>query len=266
MNDKNKYDDKDLTEELGDGEFDSGRELKGFSSDEDELEFGSGKEKEGYLPNFTDEMEYSEVEREKSGFFSRLFSLPGISVGWLGLFLVVLVALFLFLPDASRSPDNKQIVALESRVKSLEDQFAQMSKPSEASNPETAGQPVMKETNDRFDALEKSLTANTDRLKNEIEALTAALAEVRAKPALEKTSAGRKPAVEKAASDKTPAKKAAGRKAAEPAKTKYHTVKAGENLYRIALKYGLKEAELLKLNNLAKNAIIVPGQKLRISK
>jgi LysM repeat protein len=261
MNDKSKYDDKDLTEELADEGFDSGNELKGFSGDEEELEFGSGKEKEGYLPDFTDEMEYSAVEREKTGFFSRLFSLPAISVGWLGLFLVVLAALFLFLPDVNRSPDNKQIVALDGRVKNLEAQLAQIPKPSEA-----PGLPVMKETNDRVDALEKSLAANTDQLKNEIEALKATLAEVRVKPVLEKPSAGRKPAVEKAAPNKAAAKKTAARQAAEPGKIKYHTVKAGENLFRIALNYGLKEVELLKLNKLAKNAIIVPGQKLRVSK
>ncbi len=250
MNDKNKYDDRDLTEELGDEGFDSGKELKGFSGDEDEMPFGSRKEKEGYLPDFTDEMEYPAMEREKGGFFSRLFSLPGISVGWLGLFLVVLAALFLFLPDANRSSDNKQIAALDGRVKILEDRLAQMPKPSEAPNPEAAGLPVMKETNDRLDALEKSLAANTDRLKNEIETLKAGLTETRVRPAAEKAAS----------------KKAAVRKAVKPAKIKYHTVKAGENLYRIAKKYGLKQTELLALNKLEKNAVIIPGQKLRVSR
>jgi hypothetical protein len=38
MNDKSKYDDKDMTEELGDEGFDSGKGLKGFSGEEDELD------------------------------------------------------------------------------------------------------------------------------------------------------------------------------------------------------------------------------------
>ncbi len=44
-------------------------------------------------------------------------------------------------------------------------------------------------------------------------------------------------------------------------KPKYHTVKKGENLYRIALKYNLSIYELKQYNNLSSNKIFV-GQKL----
>jgi LysM repeat protein len=266
MNDKNRYGDENMTEEPENEGFDSGKELKGFSGDEDELSFGSKKEKEGYLPDFTDEMEYSAMGREKSGFFSKLFSLPSISVGWLGLFLVVLVALFLFLPEANRTTGNEQVKALSDRMKNLEEQLAQMPKPSETPKTEAAGLSTMKETNDRIDALEKSLATATNQLKNEMEALKAAFGGVKSKPAVEKSTAGRKPVIEKPAPKNATAKKATDGKASEPAKIKYHMVKSGENLYRIALKYGLKEAELRKLNNMGKSAIIVPGQKLRVSK
>lgn len=46
--------------------------------------------------------------------------------------------------------------------------------------------------------------------------------------------------------------------------TAYHVVKEGENLYRIAVKYGISFNELCALNNLSNNAVIVPGQKLLI--
>lgn len=43
----------------------------------------------------------------------------------------------------------------------------------------------------------------------------------------------------------------------------YHTVKSGENLYRIALRYGVSQAAIKSANGLGSNAIRV-GQKLRI--
>lgn len=43
----------------------------------------------------------------------------------------------------------------------------------------------------------------------------------------------------------------------------YHTVKSGENLYRIAMRYGVSQAAIKSANGLSSNAIRV-GQKLRI--
>lgn len=44
----------------------------------------------------------------------------------------------------------------------------------------------------------------------------------------------------------------------------YHTVKAGENLYRISVKYNTTVDNILKLNNLKNADKIVEGQKLRV--
>ncbi|WP_261805825.1 SAG1386/EF1546 family surface-associated protein [Lapidilactobacillus luobeiensis] len=43
-----------------------------------------------------------------------------------------------------------------------------------------------------------------------------------------------------------------------------YTVKAGDNLYRIAINNGLTLDQLLQLNGLSSNSAIVPGQSLRI--
>jgi LysM repeat protein len=57
---------------------------------------------------------------------------------------------------------------------------------------------------------------------------------------------------------------------AEPATTEvesaavYHTVAAGENLYRISLKYNTTVDKILKLNNLKNADRIVEGQKIRV--
>jgi len=53
----------------------------------------------------------------------------------------------------------------------------------------------------------------------------------------------------------------------EPSKTSeavYHTVVAGENLYRISVKYNTTVDKILKLNNLKNADHIVEGQKLRV--
>jgi LysM repeat protein len=50
-----------------------------------------------------------------------------------------------------------------------------------------------------------------------------------------------------------------------PGKERYHEVRSGETLYRIAKKYSLSVTELCRLNNITPNKIIHPGQKLLVS-
>ena len=47
-------------------------------------------------------------------------------------------------------------------------------------------------------------------------------------------------------------------------KERYHTVRSGENLYRIAIQYGISVRELCRLNNISPNQAIYPGQKLLV--
>jgi LysM repeat protein len=49
------------------------------------------------------------------------------------------------------------------------------------------------------------------------------------------------------------------------AKAQIHEVRPGDTLYGVASKYGITLDQLLRLNNLKKNAAIQPGQKLLIS-
>ncbi|MBN2033532.1 MAG: LysM peptidoglycan-binding domain-containing protein [Deltaproteobacteria bacterium] len=54
-------------------------------------------------------------------------------------------------------------------------------------------------------------------------------------------------------------------KAAAQAKMQVHEVRRGDTLYGITAKYGITLEQLLRLNNLNKNATIQPGQRLLIS-
>jgi len=48
-------------------------------------------------------------------------------------------------------------------------------------------------------------------------------------------------------------------------KKRFHEVRSGDTLYRIANKYGISVEELCRLNNIGQNKIVQPGQKLVVS-
>lgn len=48
-------------------------------------------------------------------------------------------------------------------------------------------------------------------------------------------------------------------------KKRFHEVRSGETLYRIAKRYGLSVDELCRLNNITPNQVIHPGQKLLVT-
>lgn len=62
-----------------------------------------------------------------------------------------------------------------------------------------------------------------------------------------------------------PAAQTPPQKESVQAKAKVHEVRPGDTLYGIAGKYGITLDQLLRLNNLKKNAAIQPGQKLLVS-
>ena len=62
-----------------------------------------------------------------------------------------------------------------------------------------------------------------------------------------------------------PAAQTPPQKESVQAKAKVHEVRPGDTLYGIASKYGITLDQLLRLNNLKKNAAIQPGQKLLVS-
>ena len=110
--------------------------------------------------------------------------------------------------------------------------------------------------NARIDRLEKRLPQldledmnnKTARLEGQVKALNKSVAR------LNRTIAARpktRPAIKK--------------KAASQAKRRYHKVRPGDTISRIARKYAVSVDKLLRYNNLTKNQIIYPGQKLWVA-
>lgn len=64
---------------------------------------------------------------------------------------------------------------------------------------------------------------------------------------------------------KTKAPRPVQAKPVPPAEKRYHEVRPGETLYRIAQKYRISVGELCRLNNIAPDQAIHPGQKLLVA-
>lgn len=98
----------------------------------------------------------------------------------------------------------------------------------------------------------KSLIEREDMLNQKVGTLiqkVEALEQSEKKPAAVSVSKISKPVVQK------PPKN-------QPAAKRYHTVRQGQNLYRISLQYGISVDELCRLNNMTQKDPIRPGQKL----
>jgi len=48
-------------------------------------------------------------------------------------------------------------------------------------------------------------------------------------------------------------------------KSRYHEIQAGDNLYNLSRKYGVKLEDLHRINNITPGTILQPGQKILIS-
>jgi LysM repeat protein len=133
-----------------------------------------------------------------------------------------------------------------------------------------SGKQDMTPIQSRLDQIENRLAVidgnvrNVEALENELKSLQQAQGAMEAR---EKTMGERLDRIAKQlekAPTPTPTPAAAPR-ASAPAKTEVHEVRPGDTLFGIAGKYGITLDQLLRLNNLSRNATLRPGQKLLIA-
>ena len=163
--------------------------------------------------------------------------MPVILVG--GGVLVLVVLIIWLIGGSGGNSSVQQINLLETRIKALENRISTLEPLVGADTDQTQQEKSIEEITQRIDWLEAVLTKEIDSLSKRLASVTP-----------QRPSAA--PPV-KTAAEKT------------PAKATYHVVQAGENLYRISLRYKIKLNELLRLNNLKPDAAIRPGQKLLVS-
>lgn len=147
------------------------------------------------------------------------------------LFIILIAILFIFFRTESNSSDFNDLKPIEDRLVSLEERFIGIQKQSQ-NIPEITAK--LEGLTIALSRRVEELSANIDNLKKESTAPSIA------KPVIIPESKPVPKAVEK----------------------KYHKVRNGESLYRIARRFNISIAELCNLNKLNPKKPIHPGQKL----
>jgi LysM repeat protein len=202
-------------------------------------------EMEDFEEQITDNMRYSledeDVPRHKAFLDFASQRKPLILAGIGVLLLIVLIALFF---GGGDTLSKKDLASFKARLDQLEDRIT------------------------RFEGVEIRV-ASLEKKEKELEQ---SLAEAeRSKSLLTQqytTLNQRFDSLQKAktpVSAKSKAPIAPQKKPTTLGKKRFHEVRSGDTLYRIANKYGISVKELCRLNNIGQNAIIQPGQKLVVS-
>ncbi|MFO7964732.1 MAG: LysM domain-containing protein [Desulfobacterales bacterium] len=206
---------------------------------------------ESFETEFDDDGYEPEMANPSNGLFSVLQK-PSVWLGGaIGLVVILLGYFFLFAPGGS-DVERNELTQLKNRIVALEDEILRLQNTMAIDTAENAEVPT-DQNRRRIDVLESMVTAKTDKLQKDVETLALSLKDLDSKMNSVAQSAD------------ASAKSASGAASSSESIT-YYTVKKGDNLFRIALKYGLKESELMALNGLKKTSIIHPGDKLRVSK
>jgi hypothetical protein len=173
-----------------------------------------------------------------TGSGKKLAVLGAVAVG-----IVILLIVLLFRGGGDDSKEmlggiNARLDKLEQttpRLESLEKKFELFEKEGKA----------LKESASEKDGSIRSLRRRLDQLGRQVEGLEKRLASIR-----QEVQAAEKP------ESRGPTLKSG----------QYHEVGRGETLYRIARRYGLSVDELCRLNKIAPNYVIRPGEKLLVSR
>jgi LysM repeat protein len=179
--------------------------------------------------------------------FHKKTILPFI-IGGVGLIVLVLIfAIILFGRDDG--VDRKTLQSLETRIEQIENRLA-----SGSANEQTLEQLARQERGlsalgERFKGFEATVSTQIDQIIKELGTLHQKI----------DRPPGSKPQALPPAEKKAPA--VAQKKGGNP---EFYQVQAGDTLFRISRRYDLTVKQLQSYNNLAPDAAIYPGQKLKL--
>jgi len=169
------------------------------------------------------------------------------------LVVVIMVTIWFWERPEGQRP-AKRLKLLEHRIEQLEERIARLNGINErVMAVESQGQKFMTAV-DRLDRFETAITLRMDIMAKEL-------------AGLQQAAAGKSPQEKKPGKGETAKKKTSQAPASTPAageESALHTVSVGETLYSISRRYGLTVDQLLKANQMDKEATIYPGQQLKI--
>ena len=199
------------------------------------------------ISNGYDEEEEEDLGREDyysrpTGVLQNKSNLPYI-IGGVGLVIVVILFVII-LSGSSDGVKLEQLQSLEKRIEQLEKRMTTMGVMDQALERIDKSEKELGLIMERVDRFESTLTTQIDQIIKELGVLH------------QKTGSSPTP---KTQAPKPVAKTGTGKKA------KFHEVSVGETLYSISRRYDLTVDQLREYNNIGKDAVIRPGQKLKLS-
>ena len=212
------------------------------SEDAESLE----KEPEG---DFLEDEDYPVWQKPKKSLFGdKLFKKPEIPFIAMGVGLIVLIILFVVsISGRDNTNVDNQVASIEKRLRQIEDRLNNLELNTGGGKQIEGQNSKLVEINDKISRLEASVALRMDQIAAEMNRMQ-----------------------KRASSSRTSSTRAKKTTTSKPAQTtsnlKYHQVRAGETMYGIGKRYGLKLEELLRLNKMKSGAVIYPGQKLVVGK
>ena len=205
---------------------------------DEELDKEMREFREGMAHDFGDSRRHGSSKGRRTPLGLRLKRNTLILGGMVALFLIILIALF---SGGGDELSREDLAVLQNRLELLEKKLARLEKAeSRVAQLEKQGRGLQHSVREversgeslrlRFDALSKQIEVTEKRMAS-APATTRALTAIQRLP----LSLG---------------------------KGRYHEVKSGDTLYKIAQQYGTSVEELCRLNNITPDQVIYPGQRL----
>jgi len=186
---------------------------------------------------------------ERSSEVFRKKSIIPFVLGGLGL-VVLVVMLVIVLSRPKNLVDQKYLQSLETRMQQLEKKLAAIGVMDQTIEQLGKQEQDLDRLDKKATRFESTVTTQIDQIIKELSALHQKISKISANPAPQPKTVDKKQPVASKKSDSN---------------TQFHQVQAGETLYGISRRYGLSVEQLRTYNNLAANASIHPGQKLKLS-
>ena len=206
------------------------------------------KDMKKLMEELDDDMEFSAVgeniQHRKESFDSkskRKFLFLGSAV------VLVLIVLIVLLPRGSDKRSKGDLLSIQDKLNRLEKKLTVINGMKDRMTLlEKRGEGLQQLTIER-DSNVQNLSGELDKLNQKVDDML----QKRTVPVADKTE---KPRVSQKQTTPT-----------SSTKKQYHLIRAGENLYRISLRYGISLDELCHLNNITEKQAIFPGQKLLVT-
>ena len=199
-------------------------------------------------------------KNKRLGIFGDLITSPFV---WAGTALVILIIMaMIFWPGSNNTASSENLDNIAERLDMLENRIFIAETNLQNLSIQQPQEQNLESFQNRIEQLEAFVKHKTDQFTSDLEKAQKQIASLESKRSPAVTAS--KPADSKpAASSPASAEKAPATRTSDTAR--YHTVKKGETVYRISVNYGISVDKLLDLNNMPKNSVIYPGQKLRVS-